>query len=337
MFTKKNKIISFVQSENFQELQNLFRKKNSNVTFTIFKGLQQNDKSNILNKYFEEFLSESDFSLRLIYARYFLQQGNSAVENYIGAIIADGDKKQKITALNLLDDFRGLCKTKFDYNLHLSLHDKNTIVVMHALKVCANHSCENLFEVFKNLMKSKSSAIRNEALIAISKIMDSEVIQIIIASQFDKHVAVRKTARKILSNIESSRIQQKMNNSLVEFLKDEMKKNTYIKGEIIDFIKNKKVSIALPLLHEACSDKYKHIRLAAVQAISVFKDPQSISLLIELANDKYFDVRIAVIEALKLIPAKQSITAIEAMLTDSNFNVRKYAESALYSLKAKLS
>ena len=335
MLFLNKKLQLIIKEERISELKEEISDSNTKVRNKIFNELLIKRKNNLLNKLSNVFSKEPHFVVRINYIKYYLKNGININAKYIEEILIFGNKKEKIDVLHLIDDFYNEISGCTEL-LMKSLHDTNKTEIIHTLRVIGKHGDNQFFDSIIKCLDNKLHTIRNEAIIALGKLDKKEALQEIIFAQFDKHVAVRKTARKILSDIGSIELKQKLLKSLIAFFKKEMDKNSFLKIEIINFIKSKKIEKAVSLLIEACEDKYKSVRLHAVKALAVFKDPLTISKLLSVAKDKYFDVRLAVVDALKQIPHDESLKGLKSLQSDSNFIVRKQAESAYYQLLEKM-
>jgi len=89
----------------------------------------------------------------------------------------------------------------------------------------------------------------------------------------------------------------------------------------------------LALLHNACRDKYRGVRIEALKSIAIFKHQSSIDVVEKLLYDKFPEVRIEALQTLERIGGPRALEAIENIPTDKKKIVREAIERTLARMK----
>ncbi len=171
---------------------------------------------------------------------------------------------------------------------------------------------------------------------ALCSIGNDACVDHLIGLLADPDPGVRSAARTCLENIDSPRIRMALHDTRYMQLIRGMGGLVPDRIEMARKIGIESIREGLPLLHRACRDRYKGVRLEAARSIAVFGDPSSVEALSKLLNDKFYDVRLEAVRALGRIAGKASIDALAPALGDRNKRVRNEARHAINEIKSML-
>ena len=181
-------------------------------------------------------------------------------------------------------------------------------------------------------LHEKHHDLRVQAARAIYNIGGEASIDYLIGLLADNDPEVAAEARSCLSSFETEYVQKVLHDSGFILLIKGMNGREPDRRETARKIGEEGIREGLPLLHRACGDRYKSVRIAALKAMAAFKNPSSIEYAAKLLHDRYRDVRLEAVNALGEIHGPRSLEAVKTALTDKTAIVREAAEKALHRM-----
>jgi HEAT repeat protein len=174
-------------------------------------------------------------------------------------------------------------------------------------------------------------------VVALGRTKNPIAIDALIGSLTDSNAEVRKAAEEAIKNIGDERGLKALKDAPFMLMVKNMNESVAKRLTTVINIGKQKSECGLPLLHKACYDEYKNIRLEAIKSIATLRSDLSIPTLIELLNDKYYDVRIEAIRALSRYNSESALNAIKKAINDPNTNVRAEAKKLYSAMSLRLS
>jgi HEAT repeat protein len=285
--------------------------KKSIVRYQAFTALASNkDSGNTILSILKTMIKDSDPWVKTIAVLKFAELGDFSTSENLRDIITNGKRNHKIDLLKIITS-NGPTN---DYGIidcvSYALSDKDEVVRTRAI-IAAEATGNKL--LVQNLLVSlheKHHNLRILAAKALYNIKGNESTDDLIGLLTDKDSRVRNEAQKHLALIDTLSAHMAINDSkflsIIKGMNGREPERKLTAKKIGDNV----IKEGLPLLHRACSDKYKGVRIAALRAMAVFKSPSSIGFAQKLQNDKYQDVRIEAIKTLSQINDRRSKEAI---------------------------
>src|SRR5208337_1174204 len=182
----------------------------------------------------------------------------------------------------------------------------------------------------------KHRDLRVRAAKALYDVGGNDSVDYLIGLLADRDLVVQATARSFLESIEDERAQKALHDSQFTQLIKGMNDKEPVRRETAREIGNAAIKEGLPLLHRACEDKFREVRIEALKAIAAFKNPSSIHFVAKLLNDRFLDVRLEAIKTLAQIGDLYAVKALEHAAEDRNKQVRMSAQRAIDRMKRSL-
>jgi HEAT repeat protein len=152
----------------------------------------------------------------------------------------------------------------------------------------------------------------------------------------DSNPEVRKSAEESLKKVGTDKALGALRDAPFMLIVKNMNESVSKRLTTVINIGKQKKEFGLPLLHKACYDEYKNIRIEAIKSIALLRDESSLSTLIELLSDKYYDVRIESIKTLTRYNSMIALNALKQARNDPNTNVKLEAKRAYAALSSRM-
>ncbi|MBN1496077.1 MAG: HEAT repeat domain-containing protein [Spirochaetes bacterium] len=279
-------------------------------------------------------LNDPDDAVRTVATLKFAEIGAPLGSRNLIELIAKGAWKDKIELLKIIASRGPNVDGPIIEVIVLALADKKDIVRYEAVHAAGATRRGHLVPHIAACLRERHSIMRVQVAHALCNIGDEQSVDYLIGLLADSNEEVRETARACLQGINSDLARRVLHDArFAELLRgmgdlEPVRKETAIK------IGHEMIREGLPLLHRACSDRYKEVRLAAARSIAAFASPSSVECVSVLLKDRFYDVRLAAVRALGGIRSRDAVKALNTALGDKNDRVRDEAERVLKQLRA---
>jgi HEAT repeat protein len=282
-------------------------------------------------------LNDKEPMVRTRCALLFARLGDRDVIDDLLDIISSGTVAEQIEVLRLLPHFYSKDDPKVTQILAIALKDKKQSVQGEAIKTIGEMGIETMAFYLLDFINHPNSKIRFDTVVALGRTKNPIAIDALIGSLTDSNAEVRKAAEEAIKNIGDERGLKALKDAPFMLMVKNMNESVAKRLTTVINIGKQKSECGLPLLHKACYDEYKNIRLEAIRSIATLRSDLSIPTLIELLNDKYYDVRIEAIRALSRYNSESALNAIKKAINDPNTNVRAEAKKLYSAMSLRLS
>jgi HEAT repeat protein len=276
------------------------------------------------------------------------------VEALLAFFDINSDKPEELERIRfLLKDkeqvVRNRCALLFarygDYSKHddritqilaIALKDKKTAIQAEAVRTIGEMEMETMAFYLLDFVNHSNSRIRHDAVVALGRTKNSMCLDALIGSLTDSSAEVRKAAEDAIRYIGDERGINSLKDAPFMLMVKNMNESVAKRLTTVVNIGKQRKECGLPLLHKACYDEYKSIRLEAIKSMSLLRSNQSISTLIELLSDKYYDVRIESIRALAKYNTESALNAVKKAMNDPNTNVKNEAKKTYSAMNLRI-
>lgn len=308
--------------------------RNPSVRYRAFLALagekQLNDE--IITR-LKKMLDDPDERVRTAATLKFAALGAPLLSRNLVELISGGTRRDKIGLMKIIAGRGRDVDGPILEAVVLALEDRNGIVKLAAVDAAGATGSGHLVPRIAEFLNDRHSDMRTMVARALCRIGNDASIDHLIGLLADADAGVRSEARSCLENIDSPRVNMALHDTRYARLIRGMGGLEPERKETAKQIGVEAIREGLPLLHRACRDRYKEVRLEAARSIAVFSDPSSVEPLSKLLEDAFFDVRLEAVRALGRIPGEASITALQPVLEDKNKKVRGETRRALNDLK----
>lgn len=260
------------------------------------------------------------------------------LRNYVSdefiKIITAGSKNNRLELLKIIEQ-RG--KTDDETILLTIMHglrDKNESVRIQSLAAAEASGSRHLAPHVAGLLNEKHHKVRINAAGTLFRIGGDDATDYLIGLLADKHIDVAATARQYLKRLDYRIAEKALRDEKFISLVRGMNDREPVRKLTVQKIGEESIRDGLSLLHRACSDKYREVRIEALKAIAVFKSPSSVEFVEKLLNDRSMNVRLEAIHTLESIGDQRALIALEWGLDDRKSSVRKAAHNAIVRLRS---
>jgi len=268
----------------------------------------------------------------LLFARY----GDTSVINIFQEIISGGSPGEQIELLRLLPHYYSKTDDRITQILAIALKDKKSAIQAEAVRTIGEMEMETMAFYLLEFVNNSNSRIRHDAVVALGRTKNSLGLDALIGSLTDSSAEVRKAAEDAIRHIGDERGVNSLKDAPFMLMVKNMNESVAKRLTTVVNIGKQRKECGLPLLHKACYDEYKSIRLEAIKSMSLLRSSQSISTLIELLSDKYYDVRIEAIRALAKYNTESALNAVRKAMNDPNTNVKIEAKKTYSAMNLRI-
>ncbi len=336
MFFKPN-VEKFVITGNKEKLFSFLKHRNYQVRIdsmmALFRMYEKEPESAEKMRFL---LSDKNVRVRnraaLMYARF----GDLAVIDNLFDIITSGSLAEQVEVLRLLPHYYTWDNDKITQILALALKDKKLSVQGEAIKTIGEMGIETMAFYLLEFVNHPSIRIRQDAVTALGRTGNSLGTDELIGALTDSSPDVRKAADVSLRQLGTDKALNALKDAPFMLMVKTMNESVAKRLDTVVNIGKQKRMIGLPLLHKACHDDYKNIRMEAIKSIGMLRDPSSLSILIDKLNDKYYDIRIEAIKNITKYSSSTALNALKMAMDDPNTNVKIEAKKGYAKLKARL-
>ncbi len=282
----------------------------------------------------KKMLNDPDDRVRTAATLKFAALGAPLLSKNLVELISDGSRKEKINLLKIIIGRGRDVDGPIMEAVVLALEDRNGIVKLHAVDAAGATGSSHLVPRIAKFLNDRHPDMRIKVAQALCAIGNDASIDHLIGLLADTDASVRDTARSCLENFDSPSVRMALHDTRYARLIRGMGGLEPDRKETAKKIGVEGIREGLPLLHRACRDRYKEVRIEAARAIAAFGDPSSVEVLSKLLDDKYYDVRLEAVRALGRIAGEASLEALKPVLNDRNKRVRSEARCAISNLKS---
>lgn len=274
-------------------------------------------------------LYDSDAGVRTVATLKFVGLGEEIRAENLRELITGAARRDKIDLLRIIAGRGANIDDVILEAIVLALADRKPIVRLEAIKTAGAVQSPHLVANLAPFLRSQHALVRSELVLALGKIADERSVDYLIGFLADADPLVRQNARTCLESIDSPRVRLALNDSRFMGLVAGMNGREPDRRATARTIGVEGVREALPLLHNACGDKFKEVRAEAARSIAVFGDPLSVDFAARLLKDRFYDVRLEAVRALAKIGGDDALKAMETALRDKNKRIREETKRIL--------
>ncbi len=282
----------------------------------------------------KKMLNDPDERVRTAATLKFASLGASNLSKNLVELMSGGTRKDKINLLKIIAGRGRDVDGPIMEAVVLALEDSNGIVRLNAVEAAGTTGSGHLVSKIAEMMNDRHPDMRIRVAQALCRIGDDASIDHLIGLLVDTDAGVRDEARLCLENFDSPRVRMALHDTRYARLIRGMGGLEPERKETAKQIGVEGLREGLPLLHRACRDRYKEVRIEAARAIAAFGDRSSVESLSKMIGDKFYDVRLEAVRALGSIAGEASLKALQPALEDRNKRVRGEARRAISDLKS---
>jgi len=315
------------KENNIEELVKCLDSKKPSVRYRAFVALSGKDNlpAERLNK-LRGMSNDHDPWVKTIATLKFAGMGDKSVSAGLLEILKDGSPEDRLDLLQVISG-RGASEDETILQVIMTgLIDRKETIRLQAIKAAGISKSSHLVPYLGDMMHAKHHKERLLAAQALFDIGGEESIDYLIGLLADNHPEVHAAARLYLENVENDYVNKALHEASFMLLVKNMNGKEPLREKTAHNIGADRIREGLPLLHRACRDKYKGVRIEALRSIALFKSKSSVDVVERLLSDKYHDVRIEALNTLEKIGGQKAMNAAEAALADRNREVRERAE-----------
>ncbi len=323
--------ISRLKKENsISKLLEFLKSRNVTLRYRAFVALsERTDLSKEDVDMLRSMVFDPDPWVKTIALLKFASIGDKSVSAILLEIMEDGTVEDKIDLLSIVSSLGRTDDDKILQLIMLGLIDKKEKVRHKATSAAGLSKSRHLVPYIGDMLNAEHHQERLLAAKALADIGGDESIDYLISLLADDHPDVNAAARIYLADVQSDYVKMALNKSSFLQLIKNMNGSETLREKTSHEIGKDLLREGLPLLHRACKDKYKGVRIEALKSISNFKNQHSVDIVVKLLSDKFHDVRIEAVNTLEKIGGKRAMNAIETAFADTNVEVHKRVEQAL--------
>lgn len=320
-------------NKNIDELVKLLGDRKSSVRYKSFILLSgMNIKPDVMGK-LRQMMHDSDPRIRTVAALKYAGLDDASAFPLLLEIMDHGSPDDKIDLLRIISGRGVIEETLLVQIIAMGLIDKKEKVRNIAIKTAGISKNRHLVSYLGNMLQAEHHMERLLAAKALYDIGGEESVDFLVGLLADRHPEVHEAARKYLADVEDSYVKRALYDASFMKLISDMNDKEPVRERTAYRIGSEKIRAGLPLLYRACRDKYKGVRIQALQSIAIFNLRSSVGVVEQLLSDKFFDVRIEALNTLGKLGGPQAMKVIEAAFSDTNKNVRARAEQILSSMR----
>lgn len=318
-----------LREKKFEELMKCLEHRKAPVRYSAFVALAgAKDTGAGVTARLREMVDDPDPWVKTIATLHFAASGDRTISGNIRELMSEGSRDARIALLRTLagrgaDDDETLMEVIMD-----GLADRSDMVRRAAISAAGASRNRRLVPYVAELLHEKQHQTRISAARALYDIGGDEIVDHLIGLLADRNPEVLAAARSILEAVDSPRARMALHNARFAQMVAGMNGTEPQRRATAVRIGNEAARECLPLLHRACRDTYKGVRIEALKSIALFRDASSVDCAARLLGDKFYDVRLEAVRTLGQIPGRKSLKALEVALGDKNTRVRAEAEAA---------
>jgi HEAT repeat protein len=278
-------------------------------------------------------VNDTDSWVKTIAVLKFTELGDVSIYKNLMDIIINGTRNVRIDLLRMIAGMGPTENQDIIKVIVYALSDKKEIIRRQAIIAAGAVRNKHLLPYLTESLIEKQWKLRLAALRAVHDIGGIEMPDYLIGLLADKVPEVRDEARKYLAALDNEYAQKAIHDADFMQIINGMNGKEPLRAMTAKKIGTSLIRGGLPLLHRACFDQYKGVRIEALKAMAFFKNPASIYYAAKLLHDKYHDVRLEAIDTLDQISDGRSREAIKALFDDRVMQVRDAAKRVYIKMR----
>lgn len=309
--------------------------KNAGERYSAFVALARKDDLDAeINNKLKTMVNDTDPWVKTIATLHFAKKGDmSAISENLMEIMNKGTQNEKVELLQIIYG-RGATSDETVLQVIVAgLHDKKETIKIQAINAAAATKSIHLVPYLGQFIHDKHHKVRLHAAYALHCVGGEESTDYLIGFLIDKNREVQAAARSYLETVTYEHAKKALHDADFMLLARAMEETEPVREKTAQKIGHERIREGLSLLHIACRDKFKRVRLEALRSIALFKNTTSVDVVEKLLDDKYYDVRIEAIHTLEKIGGKRALKAVKKALDDKHKEVRETAQETVLKMK----
>ena len=298
------------------------------VRYRAFAALSSRSGDPVVADRLRKLVHDRDPWVKTLAVLKFAEMGDPAVAESMKEIMQDGSRDARIGLLGVIGQRGPTDDATIVQVVMDGLADRRELVKGHAIAAAATTRHRRLMPYVGDLLHEKLHALRKQAARALYDMGGTASADYLIGLLADRDPEVRAEARALLETMDSDLVRRALTDTRFAELIRGMGGTEPVRRETIRRIGTESVREGLSLLLRACRDRYKGVRIEALKAMAVFRDPVAIGEAARLLKDKFFDVRLEAVRTLGVIEDERAREALETALGDKVGKVRDEAKRA---------
>ena len=325
------------KENNIQGLIKCLKHWSSDTRYDAFNALAKRINDYDVAKALRDLINDSDPRVKASAILTFAQAGEEEMFDNIRTILLDGSTRDKIEALRIISVHGATNNPSILNMVVLALNDGKIAIRTRALKAMGHIKNRHFIPYLTQSLHDMKQQVRMEAVKALGMMGGEDVVDALISALMDSNQEVIRTAKAALTAIGTSKALKAIKDEPFMLLMKGMSGPLETRIETVRHIAKTLKKEGLPLLHKACNDKYKELRLEALKALEVFQDQSSVQVIANLLQDKFSDVRQEAVNALAKIPVKASIEALQKTIeSEKSHSILEAAKTTAEEIKKML-
>lgn len=330
-------IRSLDKADNIKELVKCLDHRAPHVRYGAFVALAgRNYLSSVILNRLKKMTGDPDPWIRSIAILKFAEMGDPSVSDNLMEIMLEGSADARIVLLKIIADRGASLDHSIAQIIMNGLSDKKEIVRKQAIIAAAATGNRHLVPHLARRLREEHHDLRIQTANSLFEIGGGESADYLIGLLADRNGDVRDAARSHLEHIEYDYVKKALHDQLFTSLIAGMNGTEPVRRATVEKIGSEAIREGLPLLHKACRDKYKGVRLEALRSIMVFRSPSSVMYVAELMRDRFRDVRLEAVKTLEKIGGPSALEALQKGVDDHDRYVRETAYRAMARIKQNL-
>lgn len=298
------------------------------VRYGAFAALAGRERDEEVMRKLRVMVDDPDPWVKTIAVLKFAELGDPSIAENLVEIITDGSREARIALLDIIAG-RGPSEDRSIIEvIRFALADKKEIIRRHAIIAAGASRSRRLVPFLADRLREKHHDIRIHAAKAMYLIGGEESADYLIGLLADNDSVVRDEARACLATMEYEHARKALGDARFMELIKGMNDKEPVRRRTAQYIGDAGIREGLPLLHRACHDRYKGVRIEALRAMAAFRSPTSVDPAAKLLKDKFYDVRLEAVCTLEQIADARSLEALKSVLDDRIKAVRDRAHLA---------
>jgi len=322
------------KQNNLSALQKCLDHRKADVRYSAFVALAgKTGLSGDAVARLKRMMDDPDPWVKTIAILKFAEGGDKSISVNLMEIITNGSRDAKIDLLKIIAGRGATDDPDITQVIMNALADKNELVRHWGLTAAGATRNRRLMPYCADLLHEEHHQMRTYAAQALYDIGGEESVDYLIGLLADPEPEVVAAARSYLSTMNVERAQRALND--VQFLQliRGMNDREPVRRETAIKIGDERIREGLALLHRACRDEYKGVRIQALKSMAAFRDPSSIEFAAKLLEDRFHDVRLEAVRTLGQIIDDRSREALKRAVEDSDTQVSEEARRAIKNMK----
>lgn len=318
------------KENNINELAKCLESKKPSIRYRAFVALsgKENLPAENLSK-LRGLSHDPDPWVKTIATLKFAGMGDKSVSGSLLEIIKNGSPQERMDLLLVIAG-KGSSEDETIIQVIMNgMNDKKETVRLQAIRSAGMTKSIHLVPNLGDRLHAKHHKERLLAAEALFDIGGEESIDYLVGLLADNHPEVYAAARGHLEKFDNEYVKKALNDASFMQLVKSMNGKEPVREKTAQMIGAERIREGLPLLHRACRDKYKGVRIQALKSIALFRNPSSADVVERLLSDRFYDVRIEALNTLEKIGGAKMKKMVESALTDKNIFVRQRAEEIL--------